>query len=85
MLFYYKNKNVGSVTCSRTPTFIVEPFFYKKTITGSLNFQRKLFAKTYILLLTFVFYSGKLVESATNCMILHDNSTNCVKNKQKVC
>lgn len=28
MLFYYKNKNVGSVTTSHTPTFIVEPFLF---------------------------------------------------------
>ena len=28
MLFYYINKNVGSVIMSHTPTFIVEPFSF---------------------------------------------------------
>ena len=34
MLFYYKNKNVGSVTTSHTPTFIVEPFFHNNRIVS---------------------------------------------------
>ena len=33
MLFYNKNKNVGSVTCSHTPTFIVEPFIVHESTT----------------------------------------------------
>ena len=47
MLFYYKNKNVGSVTTSHTPTFIVEPFFLQRfdKKTG-INFTNKRYNKT---------------------------------------
>lgn len=42
MLFYNKNKNVGSVTCSHTPTFIVEPFLFSMVFSALYHFLRYL-------------------------------------------
>ncbi len=40
MLFYYKNKNVGSVTTSHTPTFIVEPEKLRETLVYRWEFKK---------------------------------------------
>lgn len=48
MLFYNKNKNVGSVTCSHTPTFIVEPDYLNSIkicrISATISQSFKIFA-----------------------------------------